>query len=63
MKKKNGFVKPTNFETDIQKTFSAIVSSTPQNPQTVNAITKRIRNMGKQIEKNRKKGERRLIGK
>ena len=61
MKKKNGFIKPEGVEVDIQKTFSAIVSSSPQNPKIVQHLTKRIREIGKEMNEKRKQSERRLI--
>ena len=62
MKKKNGF-KPTEMEEDIQQTFSTILSTTPQNPQTVQHITERIRDIGKEMDEKRKRNERRLVTK
>jgi len=60
MKKKNGF-KPTEMEEDIQQTFSTILSTTPQNPQKVQSITNRIKQIGKEMDEKRKRSERRLV--
>ena len=63
MKKKNNFLKPTGIEKDIEETVSSIVSAIPSSPEKVEQITRKIRGMGEDLERKRKKGARGLIRK
>ena len=63
MKKKNGFDKPSKLETEMQKTFSAVISSTASSPIKVRAILEDVRHIEKGIRTRRKVDARRLIKK